>query len=84
MSERIGFAGLGIMEAMRSTEPGVFEYQLEAAANFIFKANGARGPGYNAIVGGGKNAVGSRFGRDGIVSGNNDIEISRGQIMKIC
>jgi Xaa-Pro aminopeptidase len=49
-------AGLGIMEAMRSTEPGVFEYQLEAAANFIFKANGARGPGYNAIVGGGKNA----------------------------
>ena len=49
-------AGLGIMEAMRSTEPGVFEYQLEAAANFIFKANGARGPAYNAIVGGGKNA----------------------------
>jgi Xaa-Pro aminopeptidase len=29
-------AGMGIMEAMRSTEPGVIEYQLEAAANFIF------------------------------------------------
>jgi len=49
-------AGLGIMEAMRSTEPGVIEYQLAAAADFIFKTNGARGLGYSAIVGGGKNA----------------------------
>jgi len=49
-------AGMGIMEAMRSTKPGVMEYQLEAAANFIFKTNGARGLSYSAIVGGGKNA----------------------------
>ena len=49
-------AGLGIMEAIRSTRPGVIEYQLEAAANFVFKTNGARGLSYNAIVGGGQNA----------------------------
>jgi len=49
-------AGRGIMEAIRSTRPGVMEYQLEAAANFVFKTNGARGPSYNAIVGGGQNA----------------------------
>jgi len=49
-------AGLGIAEAIRSTEPGVYEYQLEAAALFTFKANGARGLGYSAIVGGGENA----------------------------
>ena len=49
-------AGLGIMEAMRSTEPGVLEYQLAAVADFIFKTNGARGLSYSAIVGGGKNA----------------------------
>jgi Xaa-Pro aminopeptidase len=49
-------AGLGIMEAVRSTEPGVMEYQLEAAATFVFKNNGARGLSYNAIVGGGRNA----------------------------
>jgi Xaa-Pro aminopeptidase len=49
-------AGLGIMEAIRSTKPGVMEYQLEAAAKFVFDNNGARGPGYNAIVGGGGNA----------------------------
>ena len=49
-------AGLGIMEAIRSTKPGVKEYQLEAAAKFVFNNNGARGLSYNAIVGGGKNA----------------------------
>jgi Xaa-Pro aminopeptidase len=49
-------AGLGIMEAIRSTEPGVKEYQLEAAAKFVFYNNGARGLSYSAIVAGGKNA----------------------------
>jgi Xaa-Pro aminopeptidase len=49
-------AGLGIMEAIRSTRPGVKEYQLEAAATFVFKTNGARGLSYNAIVGSGQNA----------------------------
>jgi len=49
-------AGLGIMEAIRSTKPGVMEYQLEAAANFVFKNNGARGLSYSAIVAGGQNA----------------------------
>ena len=29
-------AGLGIMEAMRSTSPGVYEYQLDAAAKYVF------------------------------------------------
>lgn len=49
-------AGLGIAEAIRSTEPGIFEYQLEAAAQFVFKLKGARGLGYSAIVAGGTNA----------------------------
>jgi Xaa-Pro aminopeptidase len=48
-------AGLGIMEAIRSTKPGVKEYQLEAAASFVFKNNGARGLSYHAIVASGKN-----------------------------
>ena len=49
-------AGLGIMEAMRSTRPGVFEYQLDAAAKYVFHLNGARGDGYASIIGGGTNA----------------------------
>lgn len=49
-------AGIGIAEAIRSTAPGVTEYQLEAAAAFMFKIHGARGLGYSAIVAGGTNA----------------------------
>lgn len=49
-------AGLGIMEAMRSTSPGVYEYQLDAAAKYVFYLNGARGDGYASIIGGGTNA----------------------------
>ncbi len=49
-------AGLGIMEAMRSTSPGVYEYQLDAAAKYVFFVNGARGDGYASIIGGGTNA----------------------------
>ena len=42
-------AGLGVMEAMRSTEPGVTEYQLDAAAHYVFKVNDARLEGYRSI-----------------------------------
>lgn len=49
-------AGLGIMEAMRSTSPGVFEYQLDAAAKYVYYLNGARGDGYSSIIAGGTNA----------------------------
>jgi Xaa-Pro aminopeptidase len=49
-------AGMGIAEAIRSTKPGVFEYQLDAAANFVFSNNGARSEGYRSITAGGTNA----------------------------
>ena len=49
-------AGLGIMEAMRSTAPGVYEYQLDAAAKYHFYLHGARGDAYPSIIGGGTNA----------------------------
>ncbi|HEY2942510.1 MAG TPA: aminopeptidase P N-terminal domain-containing protein [Vicinamibacteria bacterium] len=43
-------AGLGLMEAMRSTQPGVVEYQLEAAARYVFLLNGARLDAYRSIT----------------------------------
>ncbi len=49
-------AGLAIMEAMRSTLPGVYEYQLDAAAKYVFYVNGSRGDGYPSIIAGGTNA----------------------------
>jgi Xaa-Pro aminopeptidase len=43
-------AGLGLMEAIRSTEPGVTEYQLDAAARYVFLLNGARLEAYRSIT----------------------------------
>ncbi len=54
--EATRIAGLAIIEAMRSTAPGVYEYQLDAAAKYIFYLQGAQGDGYASIIGGGKNA----------------------------
>jgi Xaa-Pro aminopeptidase len=48
--------GLAVLEAMRSTEAGVYEYELSAVADFIFQQAGARGGSYEAIVATGTNA----------------------------
>jgi Xaa-Pro aminopeptidase len=43
-------AGLGILEAIKSTKPGAYEYQLDAAARYVFLVNGARLEGYRSIT----------------------------------
>ena len=43
-------------EAMRSTRPGVMEFQLDAVLRYQYLAGGARGQAYHAIVAGGANA----------------------------
>jgi Xaa-Pro aminopeptidase len=43
-------SGQGLIAAMRSTRPGVFEYQLDAAARYVFLAGGARLEGYRSIT----------------------------------
>lgn len=54
--EATNISGLSIIEAMKSTNPGVYEYELGAAAKYIFYQHGAQGDAYPAIIGGGKNA----------------------------
>ncbi len=43
-------AGLGMIEAIRSTRPGLREYHLDAAARYVFLVNGARLEGYRSIT----------------------------------
>jgi Xaa-Pro aminopeptidase len=50
-------AGLAVLEAMRSTAPGAWEYQLEAAARYVFAVNGARLDGYRAITASGSENI---------------------------
>jgi Xaa-Pro aminopeptidase len=54
--ESTRIAGQGLMEAMRSAEPGMYEYELEAIADYVFKKNNAQGIAYFALVAAGKNA----------------------------
>jgi Xaa-Pro aminopeptidase len=50
-------AGFGLMEAMRSTEPGVTEYQLDAAARYVFALHDARLEGYRSITASGTDNI---------------------------
>ena len=47
----------GHHEAMRSSAPGVWEYELQAALEYTFRAAGAARVGYSSIVASGANAT---------------------------
>lgn len=49
-------AGLALLEAMRSTEPGILESELDAVAKFVFHRNGAQGDAYYSLIANGTNA----------------------------
>lgn len=64
-------AGLGLMESMRATKPGIMEYELDAVAKYEFYRNGAQGEAYFSLVQSGPNAMfphynaGKRMMQDG-------------------
>ena len=49
-------SGLALMEAMRSSRPGIMEYELDAVAKFIFFKEGAQSDAYYSLIAGGPNA----------------------------
>lgn len=49
-------AALGILEAIKKTREGAFEYELDAAARHVFLLHGAKYEGYPSITAGGTNA----------------------------
>jgi len=49
--------GEAIIEAMRSTAPGLAEYEIDALAQFIFVRHGAQGEAYRDIVASGPAAM---------------------------
>jgi Xaa-Pro aminopeptidase len=64
-------SGLALMEAMRSTVPGISEYELDAVAKYVYHRNGAQGDAYYSLIASGPNAIfphynaGKRVMRDG-------------------
>lgn len=57
LRESSKIAGLTMMEAMRSAEPGMYEYEIEAIGDYIFKKHNAQGPAYFGLVAAGKNSA---------------------------
>lgn len=59
--ERMRMAGKigaeGVKEAIKGTRPGMYEYELEAAARFVYVKRGARGDAFTPIVASGPNTL---------------------------
>lgn len=59
--ERMRMAGKigaeGVKEAIKGTKPGMYEYELEAAARFVYVKRGARGDAFMPIVASGPNTL---------------------------
>ncbi len=66
-------AGLGIVEAMRDAEPGMYEYQLQADAEYVFKNGGAYGASYFALIATGANTLYSHYHKDTAVLAEGDL-----------
>jgi Xaa-Pro aminopeptidase len=63
MREVTRITGLGIMEAMREAAPGKFEYELFAAAEWVFRRHNSQGPGYFPLSATGPNTIYSHYHR---------------------
>lgn len=62
MREAARLTGLAVLEAMRSTAPGVMEYELGALAELVFRRGGAFGSAYEPIVAAGPNIWHGHYG----------------------
>ncbi|MEK8088469.1 Xaa-Pro aminopeptidase [Thermithiobacillus plumbiphilus] len=56
MRRAAGISGAAHRQAMRVCRPGLYEYELEAELEYVFRRQGATAPAYTSIVGGGVNA----------------------------
>jgi len=63
MREVTRITGLGIMEAMREAAPGRFEYELSAAAEWVFRRHNAQGPSYFPLSAAGPNMIYTHYHR---------------------
>jgi Xaa-Pro aminopeptidase len=55
--EATRIASLAILEGMKSAKPGMFEYEVEAVGDYIFKRHNSMGIGYFGLVATGTNAA---------------------------
>lgn len=64
---------LGFDEAMRVTRPGMYEYQVVAACDFIFANEGANGPAYFAIAASGERGLSWHYNANNHIMKSGDV-----------
>jgi Xaa-Pro aminopeptidase len=57
MKKATQLSGWALMECMRSTRPGIMEYELDAVAKYVYSRNGAQGEAYFSLIQSGPNAM---------------------------
>lgn len=62
-----------VIEAMRLTKPGLFEFELAAAADYLYLRSGARGAGYRPIVASGANIWNAHYYRNDSLLNDGDL-----------
>jgi Xaa-Pro aminopeptidase len=71
--EATRISGLAIMEAMRDARPGMYEYELQADAEFVFKQLGAYGPSYFALIATGTNTYFTHYHKNTALLKDGDL-----------
>ena len=66
-------SAIGVLEAMRATRPGIWEYQLDAVMRYTYLVNGARDAGYRAIIAGGPNIRYSHYNANSAQLADGDL-----------
>jgi Xaa-Pro aminopeptidase len=56
LRESTRIAGIAMIEAMRAAKPGMYEYEIEAIGDYVFKRNNAQAPAYFGLVAAGTNS----------------------------
>ncbi len=57
LQKAIDITASSLRETIRSAEPGMYEYQLQAILEYIFLRDGASGPAFPCIIGSGPNSL---------------------------
>lgn len=74
LMRRVGrLTACAVVEAMTLTRPGLFEFELAAAAEYVYRRSGARGPGYRPIVASGANIWNAHYYRNDSILQQGDL-----------
>ena len=61
------------IEVMKAAEPGMFEYELQAVIEYIYRKNGSPRPGFSSIVGSGPNSIVLHYNENNRKASDGDV-----------